>query len=109
MGTLKYDGTTVDFEDRVLAHMEVVVIQKLRRQEAFFMSWHEPDSAGGGRTGIWLHPAALLTFHYSSNEAAKIDREWVERLTFSASSSAGMFVTDAEGQPCRASDPASFG
>jgi hypothetical protein len=106
MGTLKYDGTTVEFPDRVLAHLEVVTIQKLRRQEAFFMSWLEPESAGGGRTGIWVHPAALLTFHYATNDNPNIDRAWVEKLTFSASSAAGMFVSDAEGQPAPSSDPA---
>jgi hypothetical protein len=105
MGTLKYDGTSVDFPDHVLAHLEVVTIQKLRRQESFFMSWLEPESAGGGRTGIWVHPAAVLTFHYAANEPAKIDRGWVERLTFSASSAAGMMVSDAEGHPTPSSDP----
>lgn len=103
MGTLKYDGTTVEFPDGVLAHLEVVVVQKLRRQEAFFLSWHE-SAAGGGRTGIWLHPAALLTFHYSSNAPVQIDKVWVERLAVAASSAAGLFVTDTEGRPLPSSE-----
>jgi hypothetical protein len=104
VGTLKYDGTSVEFPDQVLAHLEVVTIQKLRRQEAFFMSWLEPEAAGGGRTGIWLHPAVVLTFHYSTNEPVKIDRAWIEKLTFSASSAAGMMVSDADGQPTPSAD-----
>jgi hypothetical protein len=108
MGTLKYDGTTVEFPDRVLAHIEVVVVQKLRRQEAFFLSWHEA-SGGGGRTGIWLHPAVLITFHYSSNEPAQIDRAWVEKLAVAASSAAGMFVADHEGRPLPASHDEKLG
>jgi hypothetical protein len=103
VGTLKYDGVTVEFEDQILMHIEVVVVRKLRRQEAFFMSWREPES-GGGRTGIWVHPAAMLTFHYPGNHNSDIDTEWVERLTVSASSPAGMFVTDAQGQPLQSAD-----
>jgi hypothetical protein len=108
MGTLKYDGTTVDFPDQVLAHIEIVVVQKLRRQEAFFLSWHESE-AGGGRTGIWVHPAALLTFHYTSTESAKIDRPWVERLAEAASTAQGLFVADVDGQPLPATDAAAPG
>ena len=103
MGTLKYDGTTVEFPDRVLAHIEIVVVQKLRRQEAFFMFWHESEG-GGGRTGVWMHPAALVTFHYASSAPAEVDRDWVARLVAGASSAAGMFVTDADGNAFPASD-----
>jgi len=108
MGTLKYDGTSVEFDDRLLAHLEVVVIQKLRRQEAFFMSWREPDTAGGGRTGIWVHPASNLTFHLSSDDRPSVDRAWIEKLAASASSPGGLFVMDAEGLPLRASEPTDY-
>jgi hypothetical protein len=97
LGTLKYDGMTVDFEDRLLAHVEMVVVQKLRRQESFLLSWRGSDDLGGGRTGIWMHDAAPLTFHFSSNVNPKIDRGWLEKLMASANSPMGMFVTDAEG------------
>jgi hypothetical protein len=109
MGTLKYDGSTVEFDDRTLAHIEVVAVQKLRKQESFLMSWRDPESSGSGRTGIWLHPAALLTFHYSTSEVPKMDRPWLDKLAASANSVAGMFVTDAEGNPLRSKSPAEFG
>jgi hypothetical protein len=109
MGTFKYDGTTVDFEDRVLAHIEVVAIQKLRKQEAFFMSWLDPETAGSGRTGVWMHPAALLTFHYSTNDNPNVDRAWVEKLAASANSPAGLFVTDVEGKPVQSTQPTNLG
>jgi hypothetical protein len=105
VGTLKYDGVTVEFENHILVHIEVVAIRKLRKQEAFFMSWREPESGGGGgRTGIWVHPAAMLTFHYPGDDNLAIDKAWIERLTVSANSPAGMSVTDAQGQPLRSSD-----
>jgi hypothetical protein len=101
MGTLKYDGTSVEFDDALLAHLQVVTIQKLRRQESFLMAWREP--VGGGITSIWLHPMAILTFHFATDDRPAIDSAWVNRLTESASSPMGMFVTDAHGDAAPAS------
>jgi hypothetical protein len=104
VGTLKYDGVTVEFEDRILAHLEVIIVQKLRRQESFLMTWQEPDEIGGGRTGIWLHQAVLLAFHFSSREAPAIDRAWLEKLMVSANSPMGLFVSDERGDAAHPSD-----
>jgi hypothetical protein len=104
VGTLKYDGVTVEFEDRLLAHMEVVIVQKLRRQESFLMTWQEADDIGGGRTGIWLHQAVFLAFHFTSNENPKIDRVWLEKLMVSANSPMGMFVSDEHGEAAHPSN-----
>jgi hypothetical protein len=104
MGTLKYDGTTVVFDDRVLAHIQTVVLQKLRRQENFFLAWQDSEDLGGGRTGIWVHTAAILTFHFTTNDNPNIDRAWLEKLMSSANSVTGMFVTDADGTAIHPSD-----
>jgi hypothetical protein len=104
VGTLRYDGMTVDFDDRLLAHIELVVVQKLRRQETFLLTWQNAEQLGGGRTGIWLHSSALLTFHFEANENPHIDRAWLEKLMSSANSSMGMFVTDAAGVAAHPSD-----
>jgi hypothetical protein len=104
MGTLKYDGVTVEFEDRLLAHMEVVIVQKLRRQESFLMTWQESDDLGGGRTGIWLHQAVLLAFHFTTNETPQIDRGWLEKLMVSANSPMGLFVADEHGDAAHPSE-----
>jgi hypothetical protein len=104
VGTLKYDGVTVEFDDRVLAHIEVVVVQKLRRGEPFLMSWRAASDAGGGRTAIWIQPAAMLSFHFVTNDNPEIERAWLERLITSANSATGMFVTDAEGDTAHPSD-----
>jgi hypothetical protein len=74
MGMLKYDGMSVDFDDRLLAHLQTVVVQKMRRQESFLMSWQDSDDLGGGRTGIWIHQFAHITFHFSTNSDPKVDR-----------------------------------
>jgi hypothetical protein len=102
MGTLKYDGTSVEFDDLLLAHVQIVVIQKLRRQESFQLTWREPEAIGGGHTAIWLHPVCAITFHFTSSDKLTIDKKWLHELMESANSPRGMYVTDADG---RAADP----
>jgi hypothetical protein len=98
LGTLKYDGTTTDFDDLVLAHLQIVIVQKIRRQEPFLMTWRESDPTGGGRTAIWIHQMAMMTFHFTTSAKTVIDPVWVKKLTDSANSAMGMFVTDADGE-----------
>ena len=49
MGTLIYGGTSeIDIEDRTLAHMQLAIITKLRRNEQFLLSWdHGVDNGSG--------------------------------------------------------------
>ena len=50
MGRLIYDNTTaVEFDDRVLAHLQLVIGTKLRRGEGFFLNWKDDPSVGDGR------------------------------------------------------------
>jgi hypothetical protein len=98
MGTLKYDGITVEFDDLLLAHLEIVIVQKLRRQEAFLMTWQDEIGLAGGRSGIWLHPASMLHFHFAGKEKVVIDHDWTMRLMASANSAMGLFVSDDAGE-----------
>ncbi|KFF58097.1 ATP-dependent DNA ligase, partial [Cryobacterium sp. MLB-32] len=42
MGKLTYDSSlTADFDDRVLAHIQLVIGTKLRRGESFYFSWRD--------------------------------------------------------------------
>lgn len=100
MGYLVYDGhTRITFDDRVLAHIEVVIVNKLRRKESFAMSWRESAENGDGRSTIWLDVSLALRFRYDGSRNPGLDRHWVERLAEAASSSTGLIVTDEDGQP----------
>ncbi|MEN0083183.1 MAG: ATP-dependent DNA ligase [Leifsonia sp.] len=100
MGHLVYDSSTrVSFDDRLLAQLQVVIVNKLRRKESFAMSWKEPHEKGGGRTAIWIDVALPLRFSYEGSRMPAIDREWVERLAASAASPAGLIVTEEDGEP----------
>lgn len=38
MGSIAYAGAVIEFEDRLLTHLHVVITQKFRRGESFPMS-----------------------------------------------------------------------
>ena len=66
VGTLYYGGsaTSIHIEDRALAHLKVVIASKLRRHEAFTVSWPHSEDQPPGRTTIWLHPSIPLRFEF---------------------------------------------
>ena len=96
MGSLTYDRVVVEFEDRMLAHLQLVIIQKLRRGESFLLSWRDAAVVGDGRSSAWLHPAIPLYFKFSGGHAPSINASWVAQLTRSANSSQGLVVTAEE-------------
>ena len=86
MGKLIYGAPTwsVEFEDRALAHLRIVMIAKLRRAESFSFSWKFEAAYGSGRSSLWLHPAIPLQFYYESIQSPALNRAWLTELTESA-------------------------
>ncbi len=95
MGWLVYGNrNTYQFDDRTLAHLQIVIGLKLRRREGFFFSWDEPVEAGSGRTSIWIEPRIPLEFRYSRNRPAAISREWLQALTELSNSAGGLRLVE---------------
>jgi hypothetical protein len=94
MGTLSYDRLVIDLDDRMLMHLQVVMVQKLRRGESFLFSWHNSVECGGGRCAVWMNPAIPLYFRFSGGHAPTLNREWVALLAQSANSSRGLILTN---------------
>ena len=94
MGTLIYgaDGSNITFEDRLLAHLQIAIITKLRRNEPHTLSWETPSYEGSGRSTVWLHPAVPIQFKFSGSKKPVINRIWVEQLLHSANSTGGLQV-----------------
>lgn len=93
MGRLTYDGTIrVDFDDRLLAHLQLVIGAKIRRGESFHFSWRDDPSIGDGRTVIWIHPASSLSYKFYGSKSPHINRRWLEDLTTAANSSGGLHL-----------------
>jgi len=94
MGKLTYDSTlVVDFDDRVLAHLQIVIAAKLRRGESFTFSWRDDSAIGDGRTTIWLHPALPLVFKFLGGRQPEINRTWLSDLSNAANSATGLTIT----------------
>ena len=94
MGTLTYDSKlAVSFDDRILAHLQVVIWSKLRRGEHFSFTWTEPSRSGFGRTSVWLAPSIPLTFEYFGGRQPRLNAQWVQILTKSANSPGGLVLT----------------
>ncbi|WP_349361117.1 ATP-dependent DNA ligase [Cryobacterium sp. PH29-G1] len=97
MGSLTYDRVVVEIDDRTLAHLQLVIVQKLRRGESFLLSWQDSRAVGSGRSSIWLHPSIPLYFKYSGGHAATLNRQWIEDLSRSANSAQGLVIVSEPG------------
>ncbi len=97
MGSLHYNGLISHFDDRLLTHLQIVIAQKLMREESFMMSWKDGMSAGDGRTAIWISPQTTITFKFMGSRLPEINGEWLQRLGESASSTTGLVVTTEDG------------
>ncbi len=93
MGKLTYEGVVkIDFEDRLLAHLQIVIGSKLRRGEAFHFSWRDDPSTGDGRTTIWVHPHASLVYKFYGSRRPALNMAWIDALTYTANSAAGLYI-----------------
>jgi hypothetical protein len=92
MGKLIYgpQGAEFDFEDRLLAHLRIVIVMKFRRRESFTFNWDLDVGAGGGRMSLWLDPSIPLQFRFYGGREPALNRAWVDALASVAASSAGL-------------------
>ncbi len=97
MGSISYDGLTVQVDDRTLTHLQIVIVKKLQRGDAFLMSWKDSVDVGSGRSSIWLHPYVLVHFKFDGSRVPSINERWLAELTESANSSRGLIVTAEHG------------
>ncbi|HWH97670.1 MAG TPA: hypothetical protein VNS80_04820 [Pseudolysinimonas sp.] len=90
MGSLHYGSPPATFEldDRVLAHVELVMLAKLRRNESFALTVDEPK---GGRSTIWINASSTLRFEFTA-ATDDINRAWLDELIDSANTTTGMRI-----------------
>lgn len=100
VGKFIYEGAVkVDFDDRTLAHVQLVIGNKLRRGESFHFTWRDDKSIGEGRTSIWVHPQASLVYKYYGSRPLRLNRAWTEALMFTANSPTGMHIVPEPADP----------
>ena len=100
MGTFIYEGMIkVEVDDRTLAHLQVVIGNKLRRGESFNFTWREDKSIGDGRTSIWVHPYATIVYKFHGSRPITLNRAWNEALMFTANSANGLYIVPEPPDP----------
>jgi hypothetical protein len=106
MGSLLYgnNGTAVEFDDRALMHLQIVITGKLRRRESFLFSWTDSAALGSGRSSVWLDPSIPLLYRYRGNRVPSINRAWIDAMTASANSGSGLLFTIEPPLPTAAAD-----
>ena len=97
MGKLLYGGRdrSFDIDDRLLAHLRLVIMNKLRRAEPFM--YHHVDAHL--TTSLWIHPSVPLVLHFYGSRAPMLNPAWVDELMRGANSAQGLYLTP---EPARA-------
>jgi hypothetical protein len=89
VGTLHYGSTPASFpiDDRALAHIELVILAKLRRREALSLAL--TDEQTERRQAMWISPDVTLRFEYDA-AMPEINRAWLQELIDTANSPGGL-------------------
>lgn len=80
MGALIYNGTSYHLEDRLLAHLQVLITAKLQLREAFLINWPVPAREGSGRVSLWLAPDIPIEFRFAGSKRPELNRRWIDAL-----------------------------
>ena len=77
MGSLIYDrGEPIELDDRALAHLQVVIIDKLRRGEHFSLTLRSDHRM----LSYWISPRTAIEFVYHGNRRPVLNHAWLEEL-----------------------------
>lgn len=97
---------SVDIEDRILAHLKVVIVAKLRRGESFTFSWNRTPESGSGHSSVWLNPSVPLEFDFSGSKAPTLNKVWLEELVQMANTPAGLRIVPEPVEPVEGAEAA---
>lgn len=92
MGKLLYGTPPTDYEveDRLLAHLQVVIVNKFRRNESFAFNLPESAEASTGRHTLWLNPTIPVQFSFYGSRTPALNPRWVQHLMNEANSGRGL-------------------
>lgn len=86
MGLLIYGpgASEIEMDDRLLAHLRIVILTKMRNHESFSLSWRVDPGQGSGRETLWVHPSIALRFRFYGSRPPSINRAWIDLMTKAA-------------------------
>jgi hypothetical protein len=101
MGFFVYDDVrAIRVDDRVLAHLQIVVIDKLRRQEKFVLNLRN----GHALVTMWLNAYTPMQFVYEGNRPPRINTAWIELLAGEAGLTGVLEMLPEPAEPQHAAD-----
>jgi hypothetical protein len=93
MGNFTYGSSVrTEVDDRALAHLQIVMINKLRRKEGFAFSWKNPASEGDGRRTAWISPEIPILFVFNGSRQPTINPAWIDAMMQVANTAAGLHL-----------------
>lgn len=107
MGMLKYGTREIAVEDRLLAHISVIVTQKLRRRESFLLTLHASDRRMATEA-LWISCNSDISFAYSGNRVPSLNQAWLEQMMTESFSAHGLDLA-AHTEPTAAGHPQRIG
>ncbi|WP_440710202.1 DUF7882 family protein [Herbiconiux sp. YIM B11900] len=92
MGLLTYgsNGVEIEFEDRLLAHLQVVISSKLRRGEGFTLGFCSND--GRGPRALWIGQGIPLMYQYGGTRPPTLNTRWLNDMVARAGTSNGLLI-----------------
>jgi hypothetical protein len=99
VGSLHYDGREFELDDRVLAHLQIVISTKLRRRESFFVTWIQPQERGSGRHTIWVDNGVPMHIFFAGSRVPAINTNWIDEMMTSARRASGLQVREEPDAP----------
>ncbi len=99
MGWLHYGGREFELDDRVLAHLQIVISTKLRRHEGFFVTWVQPIDRGSGRHSIWVDNGVPVHIFFAGSRLPSINTNWIDAMMASARRTGGLQIREEPDPP----------
>lgn len=85
---------SVRMDDRVLAHLKVVMLTKLRRHEGFPFTFDYDAAAGSGRATVWMNPSVLIQFRFEGSRQPALNKAWLELMMLTANETDGLRLVE---------------
>lgn len=104
MGHLQYASEQFNIDDRTLAHVQLVIVAKLRKNEAFVLSWGIDSTHGSGRRSLWIDRYIPILFQFDGSRRIQINRRWLDAMTQRSYTATGLELMPESEHPDTAPD-----
>ena len=92
MGVLHYGSHECEFDDELLAHLQLVILKKISANEPFIISWRAGKESGTNRQAILIDTGIPIRFEYCTDDLPTINNEWVVSLAVDANRPEGLSI-----------------